>query len=144
MMLVYWCMWVCVFWWTDVLPDVLNILMREFISPLVFLWGWVLSLFRCICLWCSWRCSNMYNYALLLFLKIFFWSNDEVCCFLSRWVLMFKWKKVWLFDLRLLYSRNNQISLSVRINFVCPNLLLDISTQQLVVVVLTLCEWRKC
>jgi len=45
---------------------------------------------------------------------------------------------VCLYDLILFYSRNNQISLSVRINIVCPNLLLDLSTQQLVVVVQTL------
>jgi len=44
-----------------------------------------------------------------------------------------------LFLLENLYSRNNLISLSVRINFVCANLLLDISTQQLVAVVLTFC-----
>jgi len=48
---------------------------------LVFLWGWVLSLFHCcVCLWCFWSCSNV---SCALFLKMFYWSNVEVCYFLS-------------------------------------------------------------
>jgi len=105
------------FWYTVVLPNVLAsycenlffsevrclwefislcFILWEFISPWVFLSGWVLSLFCCcVCLWCS----NMSNYA--LFLKMFFWSNAEVCYFLARWVLVLKWKKVWLCDISL-------------------------------------------
>jgi hypothetical protein len=63
--------------------------------------------------------------------------QDEFLCLTERWYDCIP--LVCLYDLILFYSRNNQISLSVRIIFVCLNLLMDLSTQQPVAVLLTLC-----
>ena len=69
----------------------------EFISPLVFLWGCVYLYFAAA------YASNVLGVyfslgvSCALFLKMFFWSNVEVCYFLSIWVLVLKQKKVWMY-----------------------------------------------
>jgi len=79
-----------------------------------------------------WRCS----FEVMLKIVIFF--QDEFLCLNERRYDCIP--LVCLYELILFYSRNNQISLSVRINILCPNLLLDLSTQQLVSIVLTFCR----
>jgi len=59
-------------------------------------------------------------------LKFVIFFQDELLCLNERRYDCIP--LVCLYDLILFYSRNNQISLSVRINIVCPNLLLDLST----------------